>query len=191
MVTTLIDPPIANWIITKILIYRYSQSYFIYNSNHSIITLKISMHTIFNREFHFFSNILLIVATQIISKFLSTRSINFSSRKKIHEYLCLAIITNEQHEVHRAGQVGCISRFHLISNLQSTRISLNLSWRRSAKRLLALFRKHGRGRKNKGKEGTSRKVEGKRDLVLSGERIRGWRGRVLSIKRIIRLGWII
>lgn len=112
--------------------------------------------------------------------------------KKIHEYLCLAIITNEQHEVHRAGQVGCISRFHLISNLQSTRISLNLSWRRSAKRLLALFRKHGRGgRKNKGKEGTSRKVEGKRDLVLSGERIRGWRGRVLSIKRIIRLGWII
>lgn len=56
MVTTLIDPPIANWIITKILIYRYSQSYFIYNSNHSIITLKISMHTIFNvnREFHFF-----------------------------------------------------------------------------------------------------------------------------------------
>lgn len=192
MVTTLIDPPIANWIITKILIYRYSQSYFIYNSNHSIITLKISMHTIFNREFHFFSNILSIVATQIISKFLSTRSINFSSRKKIHEYLCLAIITNEQHEVHRAGQVGCISRFHLISNLQSTRISLNLSWRRSAKRLLALFRKHGRGgRKNKGKEGTSRKVEGKRDLVLSGERIRGWRGRVLSIKRIIRLGWII
>lgn len=132
------------------------------------------MHTIFNREFHFFSNILSIVATQIISKFLSTRSINFSSRKKIHEYLCLAIITNEQHEVHRAGQVGCISRFHLISNLQSTRISLNLSWRRSAKRLLALFRKHGRGgRKNKGKEGTSRKVEGKRDLVLSGERIRG------------------
>lgn len=195
MVTTLIDPPIANWIITKILIYRYSQSYFIYNSNHSIIILKISMHTIFNvnREFHFFSNILSIVATQIISKFLSTRSINFSSRKKIHEYLCLAIITNEQHEVHHwAGQVGCISRFHLISNLQSTRISLNLSWRRSAKRLLALFRKHGRGgRKNKGKEGTSRKVEGKRDLVLSGERIRGWRGRVLSIKRIIRLGWII
>ena len=161
MVTTLIDPPIANWIITKILIYRYSQSYFIYNSNHSIIILKISMHTIFNvnREFHLFSNILSIVATQIISKFLSTRSINFSSRKK---------------------------------NPQSTRISLNLSWRRSAKRLLALFRKHGRGgRKNKGKEGTSRKVEGKRDLVLSGERIRGWRGRVLSIKRIIRLGWII
>lgn len=132
------------------------------------------MHTIFNvnREFHFFSNILSIVATQIISKFLSTRSINFSSRKKNPRIF----MPGDYHERTTRGSSSGSSglHFHLISNLQSTRISLNLSWRRSAKRLLALFRKHGRGgRKNKGKEGTSRKVEGKRDLVLSGERIRG------------------
>lgn len=126
MVTTLIDPPIANWIITKILIYRYSQSYFIYNSNHSIIILKISMHTIFNvnREFHFFSNILSIVATQIISKFLSTRSINFSSRKKNPRIF----MPGDYHERTTRGSSSGSSGLHFAFsfNLQSA-IHSNLS----------------------------------------------------------------
>lgn len=84
------------------------------------------MHTIFNvnREFHFFSSILSIVATQIISKFLSTRSINFSSRKKNPRIF----MPGDYHERTTRGSSSGSSGLHFAFsfNLQSA-IHSNLS----------------------------------------------------------------